>query len=85
MLLEWYSLFDVRQMWFFIVNKNKTSYDALSVDALFISSASTSNIFHPPKWAVYAVLDTSQNYTIHQFAQHMHQCTPKIYVILQNT
>ena len=29
----------------FIANKNKTSYDDLSVDVLFISSASTSNMF----------------------------------------
>ena len=29
----------------FIANKNKTSYDALLVDILFISSASTSNMF----------------------------------------
>ena len=32
-------------MWLFGLNKNKTSYDALLVDILFISSASTSNMF----------------------------------------
>ena len=30
---------------FFISNKNKTSYDALSVSVLFISSESISNMF----------------------------------------
>ena len=32
-------------MWLFGLNKNKTSYDALLVDILFISSARISNMF----------------------------------------
>ena len=40
-----YSLFDVRVDVILIANKNKTSYDALSVVVLFISSARISNIF----------------------------------------
>ena len=40
-----YSLFDERVDVILIANKNKTSYDALSVDVLFISSARISNIF----------------------------------------
>ena len=45
LLLMIYSLFDVRVDVILIANKDKTSYDALSVDVLFISSASISNIF----------------------------------------
>ena len=40
-----YSLFDGRVDMILIANKNKTSYDALSVVVLFISSASISNMF----------------------------------------
>ena len=45
LLLMIYSLFDGRVDVILIANKNKTSYDALSVDVLFIYSASISNIF----------------------------------------
>ena len=44
LLLIIYSLFDGRVDVVLVANKNKTSYDALSV-VLFISSASTSNMF----------------------------------------
>ena len=40
-----YSLFDGRVDMILIANKNKTSYDALSVVVLFISSASILNMF----------------------------------------
>ena len=44
-LLIIYSLFDGIVDVILIANKNKTSYDALSVVVLFISSASISNMF----------------------------------------
>ena len=40
-----YSLFDIRVDVILIVNKNKTSYDALSISVLSISSESISNMF----------------------------------------
>lgn len=45
LLLMIYSLFDGKVDVILIANKNKTSYDALSVVVLFISSASISNMF----------------------------------------
>lgn len=44
-LLIRYSSFDVRVDVILIVNKNKTSYDALYVNVLFISSTRISNMF----------------------------------------
>ena len=44
-MLEVYSPFDSRVDMILIVNKNKTSYDALSVSVLSISSESISNMF----------------------------------------
>ena len=40
------------------------------------------NIFYPPKWALYAVINTSRKHVIRQFAQNIHQYQTKIYVIL---
>ena len=45
LLLMIYSLINGRVDVILIANKNKTSYDALSVNVLFISSASISKIF----------------------------------------
>ena len=44
-MLMTYSLFNVRADVILIVNKNKTSYDALSISVLSISSESISNMF----------------------------------------
>ena len=43
LMLMIYSLFDERVNVIFITNKNKTSYDALLVDMLFISSCNGDN------------------------------------------
>ena len=58
LMLIIYSLFDVRVDMILIANKNKTSYDALLVDMLFISSCNGDNCDFNWMWDMfYAVIN----------------------------
>ena len=58
LMLIIYSLFDGKVNMIFITNKNKTSYDALLVDMLFISSCNGDNCDFNWMWDMfYAVIN----------------------------
>ena len=58
LMLLIYSLFDGKVNMIFITNKNKTSYDALLVDMLFISSCNGDNCDFNWMWDMfYAVIN----------------------------